>query len=112
MNHNQTLIHLAEVYPNQKRQLFKNFKHQPVALEVFVSAVDKSDHPLSDWLDALDIMAEWLSKKGRVMSLNDKIQYLNCATEIIAQGSHWDNLCGAIYALLEEYGCERSSDQR
>lgn len=112
MNHNQTLIHLAEVYPNQKRQLFKNFKHQPVALEVFVSAVDASDYPFNEWLNALEIMTDWLSKKDRVMSLNDKIQYLNCATEMIAQGAHWDNFSDAVHTILEQYGCERSSDQR
>ena len=45
------------------------------------------------------------------MSLTNKIQYLNCATEIMAKGAHWDNFATAIYSILEQYGCERSSDE-
>lgn len=111
MNHNQKLIHLGEVYPEQKRQLYKYFRHQPVALEVFVSTTDDSDYPYSEWLDALDTMTDWLSERGRVMTLTDKIQYLNCAREIIEQGAHLDNLASAIHSILEQYGCERSSDE-
>jgi hypothetical protein len=111
MNHNQKLIHLGEVYPDQKRQLFKYFMHQSTALEAFISTVDVSDYTLCDWLDALDVMTEWLAEKDRVMSLNDKIQYLNCATEIIGQGAHCDNMVSAIHSILEAYGCERSSDE-
>ncbi|MFL2825533.1 MAG: hypothetical protein ACPGEE_00380 [Opitutales bacterium] len=110
MNHDQKLMHLGEAYPDQKRQLFKYFRHQPAVLEMFVSSVDTSEYSLSDWLDALDSMSEWLTKKGRVMSLNDKIQYLNCATEIIDQGAHYDTMASAVHSILEQYGCERSSD--
>ena len=63
MNHNQKLSHLSEVYPEQKRQLFKYFRHQAVALEVFVSAVDVSDYPFAEWLNALDVMTGVACKK-------------------------------------------------
>ena len=111
MNHNQKLTHLIEVYPDLAKQLFKYFKYQPVTLELFVCAVDKSDYSLTEWFDALDTMTEWLTKRDRVMSLTNKIQYLNCATEIMAKGAHWDNFATAIYSILEQYGCERSSDE-
>jgi hypothetical protein len=110
VNPNQKLTRLAEMYPDQKRQLFKYFRHQPVALELFVSAADGSDHSLNEWLSALEAMTEWLLKKDQVMSLADKIQYLNCATEIMAQGAHWDDFASAICSILERYGCERSND--
>ena len=85
MNHNQKLSHLGETYPEQKRQLFKYFRHQAEELEVFISAVDVSDYTFAEWLDALDVMTEWLAKKRQNMTLNNKIQYLNCASEIIDQ---------------------------
>ncbi len=111
MNHNQKLSHLGEVYPEQKRQLFKYFRHQAEALEVFVSAVDVSDYPFAEWLNALDVMTDWLAKKGQTMTLNNKIQYLNCASEIIDQEAQWDNMASAILPILELHGCERSSDE-
>lgn len=111
MNQNQKLIHLVEVYSEQKTLLLKYFESQPEDLEDFVSAVDGSDYPISEWLDALDTMTGWLAEKGSVMSLADKIQYVNCATGIIAQGAHWDNLASAIRPILEQYGCERSSNE-
>ena len=109
MNHNQKLSHLGEVYPEQKRQLFKYFRHQAEALEAFVSAVDVSDYPFSEWLNALDVMTEWLAKKEQTMTLNNKIQYLNCASGIIDQEARWDDMASAILFILEQYGCERSS---
>ena len=111
MNSHQKLTQLGEIYPDQKRQLFKYFRHQPNALEVFVSMVDESDYSLSEWLDALTMMTEWLTEKSQIMSLSDQIQYLNCAREIIEQGAHWDNVSSAIRSILEQYGCERSSDE-
>ena len=108
MNHNQKLTHLIKAYPDKKKQLFKYFKYQPVTLELFVSAVDNSDYPLNEWLDALDTMTEWLTKRDRIMSIPNKIQYLNCATEIMAKGAHLDNFATAIDSILEQYGCERS----
>ena len=111
MSQNQKLIHLSDVYPDQKRQLFKYFRHHPMALEAFVATVDVSDYPLSDWLDALDIMTDWLTERGRVMSLNNKIQYLNCAQEIIDKGAHLNNMASAIHQILEQYGCERTNDE-
>ena len=45
------------------------------------------------------------------MTLNNKIQYLNCASEIIDQEAQWDNMASAILNILEQYGCERSSDE-
>lgn len=111
MNHNQKLSHLSEAYPEQKRQLFKYFRHQSEALEVFVSAVDASDYPFAEWLNALDVMNDWLAKKGQTMTLNNKIQYLNCASEIIDQEAQWNNMASAILPILEQYGCERSSDE-
>ena len=111
MNHNQKLSHLSKTYPGQKRQLFKNFRHQAEALEVFVSAVDVSDYTFAEWLNALDVMTEWLTKKGQTMTLNNKIQYLNCASEIIGQEAQWNNMASAIIPILEQYGCEHSSDK-
>lgn len=111
MNHNQKLNLLGEAYPEQKRQLFKYFRHQAQALEAFLSAVDVSEYTFSEWLNALDIMTAWLTKKGQTMTLNNKIQYLNCACEIIAQEAQWDNMASAILPILEQYGCERSCDE-
>ena len=110
MNHNKKLSYLCEAYPEQKRELLKYFRHQPEALKVFVSSVDASDYTFSEWLKALDKMTEWLTKKGRIMSIYNKIQYLNCATEILGQEAQWDSMDSAIYQILELYGCERSSD--
>ena len=110
MNHNQKLIHLGEVYPEQKRQLFKYFRHQAEAFEAFISAVDVSDYSFAEWLNTLDVMTEWLTKKGQSMTLNNKIQYLNCASEIIHQEAQWNNMASAILSILEQFGCERSSD--
>ena len=112
MNHNKKLSHLGETYPKQKRQLFNYFRHQADALEVFVSAVDMSDYSLAEWLNALDVMTEWLKKKGKTMTLNNKIQYLNCASEIIDQEAQWDSMVSSILPILEQYGCERSSDEK
>ena len=111
MNHYQKLIDLGEAYPDQKRQLFKYFRHQPSALETFVITVDISDHAMCDWLDALDRMSEWLEGKGLVLSLKDKIQYLNCASEIVDQMAKCDSMASAILLILEQYGCERSTDE-
>ena len=111
MNHNQKLSHLSEVYPEQKRQLFKYFRHQAEALELFVSVVDASDYYFAEWLNALDIMTVWLAKKKLDMNIKNKIQYLNCASEIIDQEAQWDNMASAILPILEQYGCERSSDE-
>ena len=111
MNHNQKLIDLGEAYPDQKRQLFEYFRHQSEALEVFVSVVDVSNYTFSEWLNALDIMTDWLTKKGQTMTLNNKIQYLNCASQIIDQEAQWNNMASAILPILEQYGCERSSDE-
>ena len=111
MNHNQKLSILGETYPEQKRQLFKYFRHQAETLETFVSAVDVSEYSFAEWLNALDIMTAWLAKKGRTMNLNNKIQYLNCACEIIDQEAQWDNMASSILPILEQYGCERSSDE-
>ena len=110
MNHNQRLSYFCEAHPEQKRQIFKYFRHQAEAFEVFVSAVDVSGYPLTDWLDALDVITEWLAKKGQTMTLNNKIQYLNCASEIINQQARWDNMASAILPILKQYGCERTSD--
>ena len=101
MNHNQKLSHLGEVYPEQKRQLFKYFRHQAEALEVFISAVDVSDYPFAEWLNALDVMTEWLANKGQTMTLNNKIQYLNCASEIIDQEAQWDNMALSLIHISE-----------
>ena len=109
MNHNQKLSNLGETYPEQKRQLFKYFRHQAEALEIFVSLVDVSSYNFSEWLNALDVMTEWLAKKGQTMTLSNKIQYLNCACEVIDQTAQWDSMARAILPILEQYGCERSS---
>lgn len=112
MNPNQKLIHLVKVHSDQKKQLLKYFESEPETLDAFIAAVDNCDFPLKEWIEALDTITEWLSERDRVMPLADKIQYLNCATEIIAQGAHWDNFASAIQPILEQYGCEQSSDER
>ena len=112
MNNDQKLSHLGEVYPEQKRQLFKYFRHQDKALEAFVAAVDMSEYPFAEWLNALDVMTEWLLQKEQTMTLNNKIQYLNCASEIIGQSAQWDNMASAILPILEQYGCERTSGEK
>ena len=111
MSHYQKLSYLGETYPEQKRQLFKYFRHQADALEVFVSAVDISNYTFAEWLNALDIMTDWLARKGLTMTLKNKIQYLNCASEVIDREAQWDNMFSAIIPILEQYGCERSSDE-
>lgn len=110
MNLNQKLQQLVEAYPEKKAQLLKYFQFETEALGAFVLAVDECDFPLGEWIDALDTMTEWLSKRGQVMSLSDKLQYLNCATEIMTQGAHWENFASAIREILERYGCEHASD--
>lgn len=110
MNHDQKLSHLGEAYPEQKRQLFKYFKNYADALEVFVSVVDVSNYHYAEWLDALDFMTDWLTKKGQTMTLDNKIQYLNCACKIIDQEAQWNDMVSSILPILEQYGCERSSD--
>ena len=112
MNHNEKLNHLGVTYPEQKRQLFKYFRHHAEALQAFISLVDVSVYPFEEWLNTLDVMTNWLAKKGQTMTLNNKIQYLNCACEIIDQGAKWDNMACAILSILEQYGCERSSDEK
>ena len=110
MNHNQKLNDLGGSYPEQKRQLFRYFRHHPNALEAFISTVNMSNYPFAEWLNALDSMTEWLAKIGKTMSLDNKIQYLNCAIESLDQLAQLDDLASAILPILEQYGCERSSD--
>ena len=73
--------------------------------------MDVSKYTIAEWLNALDIMTAWLTKKGQTLDLNNKIQYLNCASQIIDQEAQWDNMASSILPILEQYGCERSSDE-
>ena len=81
-------------------------------MKFFLSSVDDSEYCFPEWVNALDVMTEWLAKKGQTMTLNDKIQYLNCASEIINKEAQLNNLDSAIFYILEQFGCERSINKK
>jgi hypothetical protein len=52
--------------------------------EHFAQTIDDSPYGLDEWIAALAAFQEWEIQQGRILPLDQQLEYLNCCTEGIS----------------------------
>lgn len=94
--------------PNVLAYLDAHFKDADDLLPALLEQVDESDFSLSDWMEALIVLNQWLEERSLYLPTNDNIGYVSCAAASAGAGAHLSHLPSLVADLLEQYGCERA----
>lgn len=80
----------------------------PVVCGMLLESVDQSSFSLSDWIEALRKVGNWLDIQGLAMELDEQIGYVSCAGASAGAGANLTHLPSLVDEMLETYGCERA----
>lgn len=94
-------------------QLKAHFFDQSEDLVCLVGLVDAGSATLGEYLEALDYLSDWLKREGKCLSVENKLQYLSCVEEARSRSGagQWERFVHALESMLQDFGCERASDQ-
>lgn len=67
------------------------------------------EYSISEWLEALSSINDWLDKESSSASLDSMIEYIACATEVLAN-SGIIKLKIIVEDFLKNYGFENKSE--
>lgn len=70
------------------------------ALRDLIASCDESTHSLSDWLDALDVLHNWLEERHIRATAVRQIGYVACSSESAPE----EALTPMVKRMLEDYG--------
>ena len=94
-----TLIKLVYTYTRSNPNGSAAVKH------LFLK-VDSSHYTMTDWIDAISLFEDWLSKKGRKTTWDMMLGYLACCTESPENKDIKHEFLEILSDMLEEHGFE------
>ena len=80
---------------------------KPEQIETFVFAIDDSDFSIEEWIDALLLFREWEVSHQRKLELTNKIDYLACCAQGVAQLPKLLPFVELVRDYLKNYGVSK-----
>ena len=80
-----------------------------LSLEGRAKKLSMKEYSISEWLEALSSINDWLDKENSSASLDSMIEYIACATEVLAN-SGIIKLKIIVEDFLKNYGFENKSE--
>ena len=77
-------------------------------LSLLKDSVSKSGYPYNEWLEAIEYLSIWLSKRNSHGCLKDIIQYISCIVEFNSNKIP-QNLCILLELMLDTYGFDKQT---
>ena len=77
-------------------------------LSLLKDSVSKSGYPYNEWLEAIEYLSIWLSKRNSYGCLKDIIQYISCIVEFNSNKIP-QNLCILLELMLDTYGFDNQT---
>lgn len=75
-----------------------------VFFEELLVWVDESNFRLEAWIEAFEVLGEFLRKAGRSSSPTSMINYVHCTAEFASSGQDRSSLPDLVESMLEQYG--------
>ena len=104
------LIYLESKKPNVSIKAFDKIKRysQGLSVDGRARSFTINEHPLSSWLEAVNIVSIWLDKNNLDAEFSSIVDYIACSTEVVNSTSNDLGLAGLVQEFLENYSFEDS----
>ena len=92
--------------------LFEQFTGEDTTLlKTLLREVDDSPFTLTDWLQSLIVLHDWLDAKQLTVPLEEGIGYISCAAKSVGDSAMLTHLPSLVDDFLNQYGCERAVER-